>query len=730
MLARHHPPTVVMSAHVFIGKPYRCPRLWLLLGALLLTIATTADAARPEDDPLTGPALDTCRWFDWSHQGSVGLGGALRLQTDGRGTFGHAFVTTQYTIGDGAAEVDVSLGQGFDQAVTDPAAQLYAGLGLYEDGGNYLFVALARTPQGLVVRTLRTSQDEGDRRFDNPPMIPVTEAATRLRVERRGGRVTLGFRDGSRWVQAATFDGFAAPALVSLQVGHVGLARTLSADFRNFTLGPDSSSSHRPYQAGDRFARAGVFSGGMVTDYLYHRVWGGLWPDGEPLRTLARQGMAAVRTGVTTLSVPALRATPVARWHTLPVDTATWSSLEATTQVLQEAQDLGQRKLLFFYLNDSAAHAGRQSGPAAWRGLAMPDLEAAVRNYTATVAAHLRTRGIGVDLYEIGNETLFGLLGVSLGDRVPVPSTGIDVWRDVPLMRRLLWRDHARLYKAAIEGVRSVDPGARIGLHPEGVGSSPGDLVVKAWARTMVEEGVPFDVIGLSLPYSTYPWNLDRYQGNCWFQRLQETVDALGALGKRVIISEASYPSDPVDAVAAPMAGFPFTPEGQAAWLREHLRFTHNHPYMEGFYYFYPDWRPGAGRGDPATRSLEAAGLFTAEGTARPALAEFGLPPGEPRTDCLLRWAERQFPSLLAPAGADSAVFPPYVYRYYGGTGAHVGVAGVPPRVYYLPPGAGAVVADLGPAADWWARAGCLGPSTGARVPRASSVQSGATHGR
>lgn len=705
-------------------------RRWLLLGALLLGAATAADAARPEDDLLTGPALDTCRWFDWSNQGSVSAGQALRLQTDGRGSYGNAFVTTQYTVGDGVAEVDVTLGQGFDQAVADPAAQLYAGLGLYVDGGNFLWVALARTPQGLVVRTLRVSQGDGDRRFDNPPTRPLAGTSTRLRIERRGGRVTLGFRDGSRWVQVATFDGFDAPALVSLQVSHIGLARTLVADFRGFTLGPDSSSSHRPYLAGDRFARAGVFSGGVVTDFLYQREWSGLWPDGEPLRTLAGQGMTAVRTGVTTLSVPVLGSTPPERWRTLPFEEANWSSLEASAQVLKEAQALGQRKVLFFYLSDTAAHAGRQGGPAAWRELAMPALEAAVRAHTAAVAAHLRGRGIGVDLYEIGNETLLGLLGVSLGDRVAVPAAGIDVLRDVPLLRRLLWRDHARLYKAAIEGVRSVDPGARIGLHPEGIGLSPGDLVVKAWARTMVEEGVRFDTIGLSLPYSTYPWTLDRYQGACWFQRLQDTVDALGALGKRVVISEASYPADPAGALAAPMAGFAYTPEGQAAWLREHLRFTHNHPSMDGFFYFYPEWRPGAGHGDPATLALEVAGLFAADGAPRPALSEYLLPPGESRTDCLLRWAEAQFPSLLAPAGVSTMVFPPYLYRYYGATGAHVGVAGVPPRVYYLPPGAGSAVQDLGPAADWWASAGCQGPPAGARGATTSSTPWGRMQGR
>lgn len=702
--------------------------LHLLPGLVLAAASAAADAARPEDDSFSGPTLDTCRWFDWSRQAGISHGGALRLQTDGRQTFGNAFVTSQYTVGDVVAEVDVALGQGFEQPLSDPTVQLYAGLGLYVDGGNQLFVALARTPQGLVVRTLRVAQDEGERRYDNPPTVPLAVSSTRLRVERQGGRVTLSFRDGSRWVVAARFDGFAAPALVTLQTTHIGLARTLSAAFSGFTLGPATASSHRPYVPGERIARTGVLNGGVVTDYLYQREWTDLWKGADPLRSMAAQGLAAVRTGVTTLSAAALRDTPRERWGSLPFEGAFWSSLEATTQVLQEAQDLGLRKVLFFYLSDGAAHAGRQGGPAAWRALSLPELEAALRAHTAGVAAHLRQRGIGIDLYEVGNETLVGMLGVAFGDRVAEPAGGVDVFTDVPLLRRLLWRDHARLYKAAIDGIRSVDPLARIGLHPEGVGQSPADLVVKAFFRTMVDEGVPFDVAGLSLPYSTYPWTLDRYQGHCWFQRLQETVDTIGALGKQVIVSEASYPADAAAAVAAPMPGFAYSPAGQAAWLREHLRFSNDHPFMGGFFYFYPEWRPGAGNGDPAAQPIEAAGLFAADGSARPALLEFGLPGGESRTDCLFRWGERQFPQLLQPPGVQTAVHPPYVYRHYHGSGAYVGLAGAEPRLYYLDPASKGTPSDLGPAADWWATAGCLRPAAG--DAKGAAFRAGSADGR
>lgn len=683
------------------------PVCHLLTLCALLLAALSAQGARPEDDTLSGGALDTCRWFDWSQNGQLAHDGRLLLQSDGTPAYGSASIASQYTLGDLSVEVDVQALQGLDAPVTDPAAQVYAGLGLYVDSGNHVLVALARTPDGLMVRTLRAAQGDGAASYDNPPMKPLAGTATRLRAERRGDRVTLSYREGSRWVTAATFGGFAAPALVTLQATNIGIARRVQAAFANVTLSADSASTHRPYLPGDRFARAGFMAGGVLTDYLYHRDWARQWRSADPLQLMAAQGMGWVRTGVTTLSVPALRSTPQAQWGSLPFDGTFWSSLEATGQVLQEAQSRGMGNVLFFYLNDSAAHAGRQGGPAAWRGLSLDDLALRVREHTAAVAAEYRARGIRIGLYEVGNETTLGLLGVAFGDRVAWPG-GVDVLRDVPVLRRWLWRDQARLLKAAIAGIRGVDPQARIGVHAEGLGLSPGDLLVKAYFRTLVDEGVPFDVAGLSLPYASYEWTADRYSARCWFQRLQETADSLGLLGKRVVFSEASYPADPAGTVARPMDGFPFSAEGQALWLREHLRFANNHPAVDGFFYFYPEWKPGASS-DPGTLTLQTNGLFDADERPRPALAEFALPRGRSRTDCLFDWAERQVPALLTPAGAPTAVAPPFVYRYYSGTGAYVGLAGDEPRVYHLPPGPGAAVQDLGAAAAWFASAGCTG---------------------
>ncbi|MCK6423125.1 MAG: right-handed parallel beta-helix repeat-containing protein [Aquabacterium sp.] len=77
------------------------------------------------------------------------------------------------------------------------------------------------------------------------------------------------------------------------------------------------------------------------------------------------------------------------------------------------------------------------------------------------------------------------------------------------------------------------------------------------------------------------------------------------------------------------------------------------------------------------------------------------------QSDCLFDWAETRYRAELSPAGARSAVFDPYYYRYYPGTGAYVGVAMNDRHLYYLGPLSDQQLLDLGAASDWYAAAGC-----------------------
>ena len=76
-----------------------------------------------------------------------------------------------------------------------------------------------------------------------------------------------------------------------------------------------------------------------------------------------------------------------------------------------------------------------------------------------------------------------------------------------------------------------------------------------------------------------------------------------------------------------------------------------------------------------------------------------------PSQECLFNWAEKNYPTLLAPAGAVTNLYDPYFYRYYPATNAYVGVSQNDQHVYYLGPNG--VLQDMGALSGWLTTAGC-----------------------
>ncbi len=74
-------------------------------------------------------------------------------------------------------------------------------------------------------------------------------------------------------------------------------------------------------------------------------------------------------------------------------------------------------------------------------------------------------------------------------------------------------------------------------------------------------------------------------------------------------------------------------------------------------------------------------------------------------TDCLLNWAEANYPSLFSPAGTKNTVGSGYIYRYYSGTNAYVGVSLSDGHVYYMGPDG--KISDQGALTTWRATSGC-----------------------
>lgn len=75
------------------------------------------------------------------------------------------------------------------------------------------------------------------------------------------------------------------------------------------------------------------------------------------------------------------------------------------------------------------------------------------------------------------------------------------------------------------------------------------------------------------------------------------------------------------------------------------------------------------------------------------------------RSDCLLNWAENNYPNLFSPKSDGSQDHPPFYFRYYPNTSSYLGISAANSHVYYLKQGA--ALRDVGHLSDWLARAGC-----------------------
>jgi hypothetical protein len=77
------------------------------------------------------------------------------------------------------------------------------------------------------------------------------------------------------------------------------------------------------------------------------------------------------------------------------------------------------------------------------------------------------------------------------------------------------------------------------------------------------------------------------------------------------------------------------------------------------------------------------------------------------QSDCLFNWAERNFPTLFAPAGAISNTFAPYYYRLYPQTGAILATSSADHNVYYVGPLSGNSILSVGALSGWLTTSGC-----------------------
>jgi arabinogalactan endo-1,4-beta-galactosidase len=297
-------------------------------------------------------------------------------------------------------------------------------------------------------------------------------------------------------------------------------------------------------------------------------------------------------------------------WHT-PEDE--YNSLPNVVKMAKRAKEMGFRFMLDFHYSDTWADPGSQYKPSAWEGLSFELLTDSIFAYTRDVIAELKGQGVLPDMVQIGNEITCGMLWND--GRVCNPY-------DTPQQ----WNRLGTLIKSAVNGLKeSLDAGdeVKVILHFDNGASISG---CRWWFDNITEEGVAFDLIGLSY----YPW----WHGSMTALR-NNLNDLASRYGKDIIVVEGGYPwtlawnDNMHNFVGLPdqlHEGYPATVEGQANFLRDLMNIIHTtiDERGKGFVYWSPEYITAPMQESP----WENIALFDFDGEVLPSITVFDEQPG------------------------------------------------------------------------------------------------------
>jgi len=279
--------------------------------------------------------------------------------------------------------------------------------------------------------------------------------------------------------------------------------------------------------------------------------------------------------------------------------------LEMAKRIRRNRMDL----LVDLHYSDTWADPGKQYKPAAWEDYTFDELKQAVYDYTYDVCDSLKKQHTTPDMIQIGNELNSGML-----------------WPDGHTWNPPNWDNLAQLLTAGHDAVKACSPRTKVMIHLANGGDNG---LYQWWFDSITARNVPFDVIGVSY-YSYWHGSLADLQYNL--------NDITARYDKDVIVVETAYAftlddddgwENIIDLESELTAGYPATPEGQAAMLRDVMSIVRAVPNGHGLGVMYWDatWTGVPGNGwDPADPSSgnawENQALFGFDDRALPAMNE------------------------------------------------------------------------------------------------------------
>jgi arabinogalactan endo-1,4-beta-galactosidase len=275
-------------------------------------------------------------------------------------------------------------------------------------------------------------------------------------------------------------------------------------------------------------------------------------------------------------------------------------------EMVKRVHSQDMKLLVNFHYSDHWADPGKQIKPAAWEDLDFEGLKQAVYDHTFDVCNSLVEQGTPPDMVQVGNEINAGML-----------------WPDADYNNM---DNLADLLKEGYRAVKDCSPSTPVMLH---IAEGGDNDMAQWWFGHITRRDVPFDLIGISY----YPF----WQGT--LAELQYNLNDISArYDKDVIVVETAYAftdqedDDHENILNRSMVipGYPYTPEGQRAMLRDIMGVVRAVPNGRGLGVFWWDatWTAVPGNGWDATdpnsgNAWENQALFDFDDRALPALEEF-----------------------------------------------------------------------------------------------------------
>ncbi len=298
------------------------------------------------------------------------------------------------------------------------------------------------------------------------------------------------------------------------------------------------------------------------------------------------------------------------------VDRMVEFNLPRALRLAEDAGACGLETLVVLHYSDTWADPGCQRKPASWSGLSYRALTERVRSYTRDVMTAFCAQGTPPSLVQIGNEITAGFLWAAESEPL---ERGGGLYRRSggASAHETQWLAFTNLLKSAISGVREAvaafDAPTEIMLHID----RGADADAASWWLAAVEAAeVQFDVIGLSFHPQWHPGAVVSRVAD--LRRISDEFPT-----KRLMIAETAYPYRPfeLDGQVHRAGEFPFTPEGQAEYLRRMRAAVRALPTGAGLFWWgalFTHSEYGL-----CTDAFAAQALFDMHGNALPALAAF-----------------------------------------------------------------------------------------------------------